>query len=417
MNKLLTPNNPTIILKQNLIAYWPLGSGGDVDLRCAFYRVAPVDFADVGGATWAAGPSNNLRDAVNFNGSTQTWVAGDRNFLAPGRLPFSLEIWINPDADSSGGNPQLIAGRYRTTNNNRSYCFIRTNTGLFFNISADGSAVVNPNFATALSAGVWCYAVATWDGVNARLYTNGVLRATSAFAGPVFAGDAPFTLAALGNDTPSLFFDGKLSEHSLVIGTAFSAEEVAWRYNGGQGRGLSPFRSGSGIGLFGAYGDSFTTLPSFVTFVADGIGASPQILATGGWSSSSLLTAIQSSGIPAMTAASVVLIGINDVLANVSAATIQGNLEDIIGLVPNARVVTLLPFGGYENWTSDRETVRQAVNSWIMANAEFPINAEAMGEGSPPALTVENASADGLHLAYPVGDTNLANIILAQGNW
>lgn len=229
-------------LKQlGLVGYWPLGANAAVLTVQAYGQPLPTTLTNVGTVTWNAGPTNNLRNAVNLDGSTQLLSIPDAPSLNPGRLPFTLEAWINPDATSTAGASQLIAGKYRTTGNNRQYGFLRTNAGLFFNITADGSTVVNPNDAAALSAGVWIYAVGTWDGANARLYVNGTLRATSAFTGPVFTGTGAFTIGALGNDTPSLFFDGKVSDVRLTVGRALNLDQIAWRYNVGQGQVISPF--------------------------------------------------------------------------------------------------------------------------------------------------------------------------------
>lgn len=138
--------------------------------------------------------------------------------------------------------------------------------------------------------------------------------------------------------------------------------------------------------------------------------------ATGGWTTTDLLASFPSYA--SQTAKkSVILCGVNDIFAGGSVVGITGRLAQIAALTPNPRICTILPFGNYSGWNSSKEAVRIGVNNWIMNNAVIPINAEAMGSGSPPALLPAYDGGDGLHLTNPVGDGALADIMLAQGNW
>lgn len=113
-----------------------------------------------------------------------------------------------------------------------------------------------------------------------------------------------------------------------------------------------------------------------------------------------------------------VLIGINDVLAGDSSSTIISRLETIAGLLHEPRFCTILPFGNYESWTSDKEAVRVAVNAWILANTTNPTNAESvMGDltdPSQPVLKAEYDSGDGLHPNHDPGDFALAAAMKSQ---
>lgn len=166
----------------------------------------------------------------------------------------------------------------------------------------------------------------------------------------------------------------------------------------------------------GTFGDSLTTTPSYEQPLAATLGYQFIETASGGWTTANLLAALPSVG-SQKASRSQILVGVNDILNSVPLATIQSNLLAIANQCPDPRVCTILPFANYSGWTSGKETVREQLNTWIMSTFAHPINAEAMGTGSPPALLPEYDSGDGLHLTNPAGDNALAAIMVAQGGW
>lgn len=159
-----------------------------------------------------------------------------------------------------------------------------------------------------------------------------------------------------------------------------------------------------------------TTAPSYQEPLAASLNKQFIETATGGWTTANLLGALPSLGSQKANF-SQVLIGVNDIINSVDINTTKANLLAIAGQVPDPRVCTILPFANYSGWTSGKEVNRVALNAWIMSTFQYPINAEAMGTGSPPALLPAYDSGDGLHLTNPVGDAALAAIMKAQGNW
>lgn len=168
----------------------------------------------------------------------------------------------------------------------------------------------------------------------------------------------------------------------------------------------------------GTFGDSITTSPSYSAPLSWALNVPWVEVAQDGAPTSTLLSLMQASSLTASADESVILCGINDVNANVSAAVIEANLAAIGALVHNPHYVTILPYGNHVGWTSGRETVRQAVNDWIKANTSNYTDAEAaMGDltmPSQPVLKSAYDSGDGLH-PNDAGNTALAGAIFAQG--
>jgi hypothetical protein len=171
------------------------------------------------------------------------------------------------------------------------------------------------------------------------------------------------------------------------------------------------------MNVLGTFGDSLTTAPSYEEPLANYLGAQILENATGGWTTTNLLASLPSYQ-SQHSDRSMILCGVNDLIAGGSVVGITGRLGQIMAITPNPRVCTILPFGNNANWTAARELVRAGVNEWIMTQ-QYPVNAESMGDGDPtqPALKPEYDGGDGLHLTNPVGDDALAALMEAQGNW
>lgn len=111
--------------------------------------------------------------------------------------------------------------------------------------------------------------------------------------------------------------------------------------------------------------------------------------------------------------------GVNDVMADDTAATIQGRIVTTMtalqasGYTPI--VCTLLPWRNYTSYTAAREQVRKAVNSWIRLQSYRYVDlTSAVGDGETnPALKAAYDSGDGLH-PNDNGTAAIAAAIFAQ---
>lgn len=166
----------------------------------------------------------------------------------------------------------------------------------------------------------------------------------------------------------------------------------------------------------GGFGDSITASPSYLAPLAASLGVQHVEYAPGGYKTSDLLLGLGPQAAREVATQSVLLCGINDVINDVAAATIEANLALLMAQLTNPHVVCLLPFGNHADWTGGREAVRVAVNDWIKFNTANYTDAElVMGDGDPtqPVLLPAYDSGDGLHLSTD-GDTALAGAIFAQ---
>lgn len=111
-------------------------------------------------------------------------------------------------------------------------------------------------------------------------------------------------------------------------------------------------------------------------------------------------------------------IGVNDVNADRSSAAIITDLgamfADIVANGGLPRPNTILPYGGFGGWTAARETVRQAVNTWIR-EGDYPYtDTETMSNGDTvqPALQA-GLTTDFIH-PNAAGDRFLGRLIFDQ---
>jgi len=118
--------------------------------------------------------------------------------------------------------------------------------------------------------------------------------------------------------------------------------------------------------------------------------------------------------------------GINDITADISAATVEASLQALYtaAAATGAQVIacTITPFNGNASYTSGRETVRTTVNAWILSASPTGVNykADLSTNLQDPAdhtyLLAANASADDLHHST-IGFALDAATIFAAVTW
>ncbi|KKP94780.1 MAG: Lipolytic protein G-D-S-L family [Candidatus Moranbacteria bacterium GW2011_GWD2_36_12] len=121
----------------------------------------------------------------------------------------------------------------------------------------------------------------------------------------------------------------------------------------------------------------------------------------GGNTTTQMLARFSSDVVVADAEYVVVLGGINDVLASISAATIESNLQAMYTAAHNngskVVAVTITPFKTHTSWTSGFQTVVDTVNTWIMNTAtdvDYKIDAYSALE-NPSVPDTLLASYDG----------------------
>jgi len=140
----------------------------------------------------------------------------------------TIAVWVNPDssiAPPPSGIYPAIAGY-----GGDGLIIIQANTGKpYFHIIDSSNNEQDLTSNTPLTAGVFCFIVATWyyDGTNTtlKIYRNGVLDAPPyTFSGPPRTSSYPFYLAQYGR------FRGEISE-VYAYNRALSDSEVQQIYN------------------------------------------------------------------------------------------------------------------------------------------------------------------------------------------
>ncbi|MFA6980846.1 MAG: LamG-like jellyroll fold domain-containing protein [Ignavibacteriaceae bacterium] len=110
----------------------------------------------------------------------------------------------------------------------------RGNNQLRFKVATSGGAARPAINAADLKTGEWIHVVGVYDGVNAKIYMNGLLKGTLPLTGTVNKGQ----VATLGKSGTS-FFSGKI-DNVLVLNKALTYQEVIDLYNKTKAAGESP---------------------------------------------------------------------------------------------------------------------------------------------------------------------------------
>lgn len=118
----------------------------------------------------------------------------------------------------------------------------------------------------------------------------------------------------------------------------------------------------------------------------------------------------------------VVLAGINDVIADIAAATIETNLQTIYTACKAAGMavvaVTITPYKTHVSWSAPRQAVIDAVNTWILAtatNIDYRIDAYSVMEDPAAADTLLAAYDSGDHIHLSTAGYNLLGTTIYNG--
>jgi len=199
----------------DLVAYWPF----DNDI---------LDKSGNGnnginyGATFVSGKIN---ESLNFDGiNNYVEVADSVSLDITNQI--TVEGWIKLNSFSQR---PTIAGKWRDINgvNERGYLLTVTTDGnpLFY-ISTTGTNYPKAG-SSPLSTGQWYHLVGTYDGINIKLYVNGVLSATTPQVGNIYLNNESLLIGA--NDgwggTTRKFTNGLIDEVK-IYNRALDAIEI-----------------------------------------------------------------------------------------------------------------------------------------------------------------------------------------------
>jgi hypothetical protein len=169
--------------------------------------------------------------SIVFDGSNDYIECGNPSSLASiaGTTNATVSGWINFSAYSgSSGQPYSVV-----TNHGSRVWLVENPSGyLRYRITAGGSDVWVSDTSIHL-LNTWYYFVGTYDGVNMKIYMNGILKNTQAQTGVLGAANTTVRIGSYFNN--NYHFSGSVSEFK-VYNRALSASEVLQNYNGQKSR-------------------------------------------------------------------------------------------------------------------------------------------------------------------------------------
>jgi subtilisin-like proprotein convertase family protein/subtilisin family serine protease len=209
-----------------LVAWW-LGESGPI----ATDIISGNNGTFVNGVGFSAG---RVGGAFDFNGVNSYVTVPDAPSLDL-TTNLTVEVWINPR--SWGGTPREILSKWGGPFNQRSYTLSINASGLaYLLVSSDGGFVNNQAVfsSTVMPLNTWTHLAAVYDGVNLRMYVNGVLENTVAWPQGLFPGTAPLIIGATRASLSSVtsYFNGMIDEPTLFR-RALTAGEIADIYQAG----------------------------------------------------------------------------------------------------------------------------------------------------------------------------------------
>ena len=193
------------------------------------------------GTTWTdisrSGINGTLTNGPTFNSENGGSIVfdGSNNYCSIPAIDvgknFTVGIWFRPNAT---GRKLLFANSY-TYAANKGFLFDIGNAGTDIFLSLGNDQQFRVSSAGYISANVWTYANATFDGTTIKLYINGTETTYTATSGTIATISYDTNPAFLGrwlNGGTSTFdfFAGRISNVSLY-NRALTSTEIRQNYN------------------------------------------------------------------------------------------------------------------------------------------------------------------------------------------
>lgn len=218
---------PLAVLDSDPIGYWRLGDvSGTVAVDHSIYH---RNGEYVGGV--ALGHVGVLSDpAALFDGSSGYVNIDDTNNLRP-TAGVSVSVWIKP---SNVDQAISYIGGTGGTGNYGYALWVTGATGRITFTIGNGVEDARAESVTELTNGRWYDVVGTYDGINVRLYIDGVLEATVPQTGLInYTGITRTVFGQLNVLIFDAYWSGALDEIAIYP-TALTAEEIVALYAAGR---------------------------------------------------------------------------------------------------------------------------------------------------------------------------------------
>ena len=123
---------------------------------------------------------NGQGEALNFDGvNDRVNIGSSLNTILSSSNKITVEAWVNPSTNSGLG---CIVSNYNTSNADMQFLLRRDGSTYGFYLDNGGGFTALNSVAT-VTIGVWQHVAASWDGLELRIYVNGLLSNTKPLAG------------------------------------------------------------------------------------------------------------------------------------------------------------------------------------------------------------------------------------------
>jgi hypothetical protein len=207
-------------------SFWRLGeASGDVaDSEGGITGTA------IGGLTYGVtGPLSpgDTTTAITFDG-TADYITATDIYDFPGVLPFSIGLWIKPNAYAGAGTSDRLLAKLATAGTTNGWELMLNETGLAKIQRTVAGVAAIATAVTAAALGSWTHVVGTYDGATLTIYVNGVAEATQADAG-VLPGNASLVTIGRAAHAAGNYYDGTAG-NVAIWARALPAGEVLALY-------------------------------------------------------------------------------------------------------------------------------------------------------------------------------------------
>jgi len=183
-------------------------------------------------ATWA-GPNwtteGKFDGALEFDGVDDYVEVLSTSAIMPATL--TVEAWVKP---SKTGARQGLVSKWDGWVD-ASYSLELTSDNRFLFYLHNGAATESIKGTTVITTGTWYHVAATYDGINARLYVNGILEAgPTALVSPMTTSSVPLRIGASARGSPYPLYTpyGGVIDEAHIYNTALSADMIQMHAQG-----------------------------------------------------------------------------------------------------------------------------------------------------------------------------------------
>ena len=213
----------TLITNYGLMAHWDFNQGSGVFLDD---QSGNGNDGIIYGPSWSAGNSGG---GLSFDGNSDSVVVPLSSSLDISGDGVSISGWVYLDVLPSG-MPNSFGPIYDSDEDAYILYLDKTNSELRFKVKDNDGDAERPGIAEAdLSLGTWMHVVGVYNGYNAMIYLNGVMKD--------YHGNANLDLLQTGQQAcfgynNGGFFDGMLDEFR-IYNRALTRQEVSALYTAG----------------------------------------------------------------------------------------------------------------------------------------------------------------------------------------